>query len=58
MINMQPRKTLLFSNQDPKVEKEESKDFNVPIGCYERTKKAPNLRVQFLEAFLMKIVHC
>ena len=40
---MQSRKTLLFSNQDPKVEKEESKDFNVTIGCYERTKKSTKL---------------
>ena len=37
---MQPRETLLFSNQDLKVEKEKSKDFSVPIDAMEEEESA------------------
>lgn len=38
--NMQPRETLLFSNQDLKVEKEKSKDFSVQIDAMDEEESA------------------
>ena len=52
MINMLPRKTFLLSHQDPEAEKERSKDFNVPIGCYERRKIVSNIKGLFFGSFL------
>ena len=36
IIIMQARKTLLFNNNEPLVKKSGNKDFDVPVGCFDR----------------------